>query len=198
VALNYTLVAKNDFVNAREFFEAILKSEDRSAKCLLLVLVFHFRDVQNGKGLRNPFFECLKLLLSMPQYESFVFEAVPLIAKYGYFKDLCRLWQEAKDLKNDTLCLHTCRFFAQQILKEASGERISNAAKFAPREGKKYKMMIQEIAVHMFGDDCKTLLHEYRKKLGEATAHYKQITEQLMSQKRWCDIDPKYVPSLCF
>ncbi len=118
--------------------------------------------------------------------------------RYGYFKDLCRLWQEAKNLKREDFCSHVCQFYAQQILKEASGENVTSAAKFAPREGKKYKMMIQEIAVHMFGQGSKTLLRDYRKKLGEATAHYKQITEQLMSQRRWADIDPKYVPSLCF
>ncbi len=73
VALNYALVSKNDFHNVRQYFEAILKGEDLNAKCLLLTLVYHFRDIQNGKGLRNPFIESIKLLLALPEYHDFVF-----------------------------------------------------------------------------------------------------------------------------
>jgi hypothetical protein len=46
--------------------------------------------------------------------------------------------------------------------------------------------------------ESKTQMKDYRKYLQGIMANYKQITEILMSSKRWDEIDPKYVPSLCF
>jgi hypothetical protein len=63
-----------------------------------VALIFYFRDIEFGKGLRNPFIEGMKLLKSLG-YDDLIKEVLFDIPKYGYFKDYCRLYEEFKEDK---------------------------------------------------------------------------------------------------
>lgn len=61
---------------------------------------------------------------------------IKLIPKYGYFKDLCRLYSEADINHYDELKKIILDFYASKLNQEHIGKKIENCAKFAPREKK--------------------------------------------------------------
>ena len=53
--MNNVLVTKDNFPLVIPYLDKILSSNDIESKINALVLLVHFRDIEKGKGLRNPF-----------------------------------------------------------------------------------------------------------------------------------------------
>ena len=77
-------------------------------------------------------------------------EILTLIPKYGYYKDLCRLFDEAQKEKLNDLKKIIIKFYIERLKEERDGKKIDNCAKFAPREGHKYQAFARAIAKEMF------------------------------------------------
>ena len=72
------------------------------------------------------------------------------IPKYGYYKDICRIYTEAEKKKYEEL-METCtQCFIQKLKQEHDKGKIVNCAKFAPREGRKYKNFAFKLSKAMF------------------------------------------------
>jgi hypothetical protein len=91
------------------------ESKDSHSKVLATVLIFNFRDIEFGKGLRDPFIEGLKLLKDLG-YSDLIKDLLPYIPRYGYFKDYCRLYLEFKE--DEVLKENLCKSFIWHLKKE--------------------------------------------------------------------------------
>lgn len=95
------MVTKDDFARIQPYFENILRNGEEKLKILALTMLLNYRDIEEGKGLRNPLIEGLVYIYD--RFPQFVHDIVPHIPKYGYYKDLCRLYMEANKRKWEKL-----------------------------------------------------------------------------------------------
>lgn len=77
IAMNYKLVTKNDFSSIVPYFDRILNSENHEIKVMAFTLLLHFRDIEQGKGLRNPLIEGLMYIYI--KFPEFVHQIIPHI-----------------------------------------------------------------------------------------------------------------------
>jgi hypothetical protein len=129
-------------------------------KVYLFVLLVHFRDIDQGKGLRNPFIEGI---LEIYKYNKLlVLDIVKHIPQFGYYKDLCRLFNEAEKNKYNDLKEVIVDYYLSRLEEELNSNKIDNAAKFAPREQKKYHSFAVALAIKKFKSQSKNYMKDYR------------------------------------
>ena len=176
----------------------------------LIVLVFQTRDIRGGKGEKMLFYNMfLQLYINYPETVISLLNEIP---NYGYFKDFMNLHEMIVVLQSDRwrYMLHKLQssmidLFAKQLLADketiesakASGAvpKLSLAAKFAPREGKKFKAFYNMLVKRLF-PRSKTPNKDYRSLVVELTATL-EIPEVFMCANRYDEIDFRKVPSLC-
>ena len=56
-AMNNVLVTKDNFPSVIPYLDNIMNSNQIDIKVNALILLVHFRDIEKGKGLRNPFIQ---------------------------------------------------------------------------------------------------------------------------------------------
>ena len=176
----------------------------------LIVLVFQTRDTRGGKGEKMLFYNMLLELYK--NYPETVISLLSEIPNYGYFKDFMNLLEMIAPLQSDLsygdlrkLQSSMIDLFAKQLLADKETiesakafetvPKLSLAAKFAPREGKKFKAFYMMLVKCLF-PRSKTPNKDYRSLVVELTATL-EIPEVFMCAKRYDEINFRKVPSLC-
>jgi Mg-chelatase subunit ChlD len=172
----------------------------------MFLLAFQTRDCRGGKGERSLFHKLfLELASRFPQT---AIDVLPLIPKYGYYKDLFLLAGSIeKDKKEKFYPLRDAvvDLAVQQLFKDlklvadakAAGEKpkgLSLLAKWAPRESGSQKEVAKLLARKMFPDSSSARA-QYRKALAELNV-YLGTVEVKMCGNEWAEIEPTAVPSL--
>lgn len=172
----------------------------------MFLLAFQTRDCRGGKGERSLFQKLFFELAS--RYPQTAIEVLPLIPKYGYYKDLFLLagsiHTDKKEalypLRDAIITLATdqlAKDMASAAKAKECGERakdISLLAKWAPREGGAQKGVAKLLAAKMFPDSS-TSRAQYRKALSELNALLGTV-EVKMCANSWEEIEPTGIPSL--
>jgi hypothetical protein len=151
-----------------------------------LRIIFHFRDISRGHGMKNTFKEfCLWLYRNHADALDQIFIHIPY---YGTWKDLQRIFC-------GTLYEHRIIKFHAENLRESlnllKNDEISQidfgVSKYAPTEGseydKKYKL------VSKFIRELGVTKNEYRKNYLRPLRSINPSVEELMCSGRWNDID---------
>jgi hypothetical protein len=185
-------------------------TEDANLLADLFVLMFQTRDCRGGKGEKMLF---NKLLLELyKEYPETVISLLGEIPNYGYYKDFLILlvliaplqsnldFGDLSRLQNAMIDL-----YAAQLLKDKKEfdscvdtgaiPKLSLAAKYAPREGKHFKVAHKLLVRKLFGKSPRAQ-EQYRKLVVQLTAAL-EIPETLMCARRYDEINFKKVPSLC-
>ena len=123
-------------------------------------------------------------------------ETLRLIPKFGYHKDLCALHAQFSDPERFYVQQRLCELYIRNLERERVWKRFTNAAKYAPRQQKKYERMAFQMAALMFPGQYDAM-RQYREYVRGIQSQYRQVTEELMSARQWDRIDPNLVPSLC-
>lgn len=176
---------------------------------LLIKLVFHLRDPEDGNGERDIHYT---MLLELAKNEPKLVRKLlrPLTGGYnksgkefsempfGSFLDLNKLWSlcessdsaELKTFKNKIEDYYVlCLFF------DKTAEYPTLAAKWAPSEGKKYNTLAKILAQKLFPDLANsTRMKSYRLMLNKIKSKLNLI-EIHMSNKDWASIDVTKIPS---
>ena len=169
----------------------------------LLVMCFQTRNCRGGKGERDLFkIFFLSLYQELPEV---CLKCIPLILHYGYGKDLISICQlTMNDVNNKPLFNYILDFCVQKIKQEyqelldAEKEQrdpksLSLLSKWIPSQ-EKHKLT-RKFAYCMF-PKSKHPLKEYRH-IRTSINKYLNLLETKMCQKRWGQIDPTEIPSLC-
>lgn len=150
-ALNSNLVASNfSWVrNAKVDIGSLLVSATPSDIRYIVLLAFYQRNCRGiGKGEKKISYEIFLQL--MEHFPALVFDVLPLIPEFGYYKDWVHLLEMCDSPKKEELGSKITELFGEQIKKDLAmveeweqgdkkGPRppISNAAKYFPSSGKK-------------------------------------------------------------
>ncbi len=178
----------NKFVSALDKVSDDIKKE---YQIKLFKLVLFIRQPRKGKGEKDIFYSIIEHLYSLDVYKKFTENLVKLVGNFGYYKDWNHIYEKTlhSELKSFTVDLYV------EQLKKDIGENDSNklslAAKWAPREGSVYHEMAKNIASKLVDNSMK----QYRKQLSELNKKLNTV-QTFMCQKHWADIDFKNVPSV--
>lgn len=168
---------------------------DATALADLVVLAFQTRDCRGGKGERQLFGELFALVSKRVSREA-ALAVVPLIPDYGSWRDLCVLYEAAAG--DEGLKARVVEVFAGQLRRDvAAGAKgqLSLAAKYAPREGRKFAGLGAALARALFpGDDRRKAT--YRKAIAGLTKAL-DVPEVKMCGKRWAELEIAAVPGRC-
>ena len=169
----------------------------------LLVMCFQTRNCRGGKGERDLFKTFfLSLYQELPEV---CLKYIPLILHYGYGKDLisiCELTMDDGDKK--PLFNYILDFCVQKIKQEyqelslakkeeRDPESPSLLSKWIP-SNEKHKLT-KKFAYRMF-PNCKDPFKRYRH-IRTFINKYLNLVEIKMCEKKWQEIDPSGIPSLC-
>ena len=174
----------------------------------LIVLTMQTRNCRGGKGEKGLFLE-----MYMEVYRRFPSTSVkllPLVAKYGYYKDLVTI----ADAEEATAPLRTAviEVMAARLRKDATelaaataeGRKprgLSLLAKWAPREGSSGKhkkagpSLAKEVAVKLFWESHPGRERAEYRKVVAALNRALGTVEVKMCGADWASIDPAAVPS---
>lgn len=186
------------------YISAVLDAEGERQEELfedLFVLTFQTRDVLKGKGERDLFYELIFLLYKM--FPNTVLGLLKFIPKFGYWKDVLRLihfidtrveegrynLEEFLELKKALLDLYA---YELKTAGEGEKKRITLSGKWAPREGSMYNDIATQLAERIYPEQSGTFrMRSYRKLVSGLT----KVVEQLMSAKKFSEIDFAHIPS---
>ncbi|KAJ8613236.1 hypothetical protein CTAYLR_004530 [Chrysophaeum taylorii] len=166
---------------------------DPQAPVDLVVMAFQTRDCRGGKGERALFYVLFREIFNLaPETALGLLDLVP---SYGYWKDLFVMHEKGPErLQRAIISL-----VADQLRRDASaldaGDRVSLAAKYAPRQKRRFDCASKALAAALFGtasDNRK----RYRQLVARLTAAL-DTPEVKMCARRWAEIDASRVPSLC-
>lgn len=155
---------------------------------LALRLLFYIRDTRGGMGEKAIFQHLMQeLARQAPRVAQVLY---PLIPEYGYFKDFRPLMDT--DLRNGVMKLYGDQLRADMRAMRA-GKPMSLAAKWAPS----VNTSSQDTRLYgrMLAEAMGLTERQYRKMLAEMRKHL-NVTEVLMSEGHWADIDYAKVPSV--
>lgn len=205
VALFSTLVRNLPVELFSELFANAMKESHESPEYLadLFVLAFQTRNCRGGKGEKVLFY--LFFFHLYTQFPQTVRALLPLIPKFGYFKDLFNMLEDTPDELAD-LQMDILRLIATQLQQDwlhlfnNNVSEISLCAKYAPREGKHFakgqnKVHFQTLVQMLFPDNAFPKA-AYRKMISQLSVSL-NITESKMTAQRYADIDFKKVTSIC-
>lgn len=190
----------------RELFEKCLMNTTIPKQVMMtdmLVMCFQTRNCRGGKGERDLFkIFFLSLYQELPEV---CLKCVPLILHYGYGKDLISLCElTMNDVKNKLLFNSILDFCVQKIKQEyhellvaekenRNPESPSLLSKWLPSK-EKHKLT-KKFAYRMF-PNCKDHFKKYRH-IRTFINKYLNLVETKMCEKKWQEIDPSGIPSLC-
>ncbi len=165
-------------------------------------LLFHMRDIRNGRGEKKMSQLIFKdILIKKPDLYK---ELIPKIVEYGYYKDLLEI---IKDLDIKQYSQSTIDFFKEQLLQDFNKIKttggindsntsdsvlsISLCAKWAPSENGQYEFIAKLLAktMKMSNKKYRIMISKLRSSIG--------ITETYMSSRNFKAIDFNKVPSKC-
>jgi hypothetical protein len=189
----------------------IRSTEDANLLSDLFVLMFQTRDCRGGKGEKMLFNRMLLELFK--DYPETVILLLSEIPNYGYYKDFMILLEmivplqsnlefgDLTRLQNAMIDLYATQLLRDKLELDESTlvpgkiPKLSLAAKFAPREGKHFKLAYKKLVRKLFGKS-RTANEEYRKLVVPLTTAL-EVPEVLMCARRYDELNFKKVPSLC-
>jgi hypothetical protein len=216
VDLFFKLVRNFPEDEMKQMIQAILSGPlDGNNIADLFVLLFQTRDARGGKGEKKLFYVFfIELFKKFPRT---INSLLGEIRTYGYFKDFMNLEEFIQSIQdNDSIEFNKLygeynyllglmiQIYADQLRKDEislnsapTGEvpELSLAAKFAPREGKKFNKFYKKLVKILF-PDSKSANKDYRELVVKLTKAL-EIPEVLMCANRWDEINFSRVPSLC-
>ena len=185
VDLNFAVASLRNAEEAaiiRKFIVAF--NEDR---VLAMKWLFFLRDVRGGLGERRSFRIIIRYLATA--YTDMVANLVEIMAEYGRYDDLLILLDTP--VENQVLS-HIAMQLREDIINMENHETVSLCAKWMPsnntssQESRKMAVKLQKA--------MNFTAKQYRKMLAELRA-YMNVTEVLMSDNRWEEIDYSGVAS---
>ena len=151
------------------------------------IIAFYTRDCRQGKGERKVGLKMFKLLYRL-DHERF-YKIMELIPTFGRWDDLIKIMKNGSELMR----VITTQLF-QDINDMDSGKKISLLGKWLPTENSKLDKKHNFIT--NFCDYTFLTKREYRKMIS-SLRKYLNITERLMCEKKWNEIEYSKVPAKC-
>jgi hypothetical protein len=204
LTLFFSLVRNIPDERLYHFMKNIIDTRDLKIISNLIILTFQTRNCRGGKGEKLLFYKMfLKLYETYPQT---MISCLPLIKKYGYFKDYF-LMLELSEPNFIPLHIGIIKILVKQIkddIKELSqgSKSISLCAKYMPRENhhfssKKNRRFFTMLVKELIGGITNHHLKIYRTEFIVPLTKYLDITENYMASKRFDEINFEKVPSRC-
>jgi hypothetical protein len=171
----------------------------------LLVLVFHTRDILEGKGERDLFYKMFLHLFNFSPRKDVELGVLSLVPDYGAWFDLQRLVKDGQDGTVDkALISRVLDVYSTQLVNDCNGmSGLSLAAKWAPREGKSDSWLAKLLARSMYRvfpshTEC---YKKYRQMLshlnGKLDTVERKMCHDAEGQHHFASISPGKVPSRC-
>lgn len=184
----------NRDLSRQTLYTYIDKILDKDEKMLedLFVLSFHVRDILEGKGERQLFYDMFSYIFKKFPEKSI--ELMTHIPEYGAWFDLQHLTE--CDITDDGI-KKIVQMYGSQLTKDnESPNNLSLAAKWVPRENKKYGWISKKIAEYldMNVGDYRRFVSDLNKRLNTVEIMMCHDENHL---HHFSDIDPAKVPSLC-
>jgi hypothetical protein len=151
------------------------------------IIALYTRDCRQGKGERKVGLRMLKILFKRDP-ERF-YKIAELIPTFGRWDDLIKIMKNGSELMR----VITTQLF-QDINDMDSNRKISLLAKWLPTEN--CKLDKKHNFITSFCDYTFLSKREYRKTIS-SLRKYLKITERLMCEKKWGEIEYSKVPSKC-
>lgn len=168
-------------------FKEAMKETPREA----LRWLFYLRDCRGGMGERETFRKILVPLLEECKELQAVF--LELVPEYGYWKDLCVIYEMTKDAKMKQAISD---IFVTQIIEDIRNslhdKSISLAGKYMPTDTTK-RTGFRQLANHI-QHDLGINTKQYRK-IARSLRGYLDVVEKKMSRNEWEAIKYETVPS---
>jgi Mg-chelatase subunit ChlD len=211
VDLFFALVRNIPDVRLKSLVSACFDDSSTSAHTMasdLVILAFQTRDCRGGKGERDLFH--LLFLEIAERFPETALNLVPLIPKYGYWKDVFVLASKATAadakvgpaLTDAIVALAVSQLKSDfEILSAAASagvkpQGISLLGKWAPREGNKnHKTMVSKLAQALFPSSGTSAKVQYRRMVSDLNRHLGTV-EVKMCEHAWGEIEATAVPSL--
>jgi hypothetical protein len=194
--LNNIIRNTNDTNVKKEYLVKLVKM------CLFL------RECRKGKGLRKVFYHIVNWMWF--EYKDIAKFMIELIKDFGYFGDFSQLFEmNYKDFKiysDATVNNYLIDVYAAQLTQDLSYynvkeyNKMSLAAKWAPRENSKYNNFSKELAKKLcrpinLSKSLQQTKKSYRKLIAKLNAVL-NTTETFMCDKKWSMINFENVPSV--
>ena len=171
----------------------ILASKSDAALLQMIVQAFNLRDVRGGRGLRKPFYIIMGTLYEV--YPDLTISLLELVPHYGSWMDLFNL------ISYDIPPRYIFKIAAKQLEEDEKrlpyGGPVSFLAKWAPREGKRFKAVAKAFAYYLAGPQATEAMHSqimasYRKRMSRLNLAMRTV-ETLECADRWDEINPARV-----
>ena len=200
----------------RIFFQSEHHPNVENLKAVALALVAHTRDTVGGKGEYALFYQLMEVLVTMsephPEFAPVVNElltktVIPTDRRppYGSWKDVKCLLDHLRGAYGESRLLarpifdFAVQLLADQLLADSdkpSGEPISLAGKWAPREKRAFGWLAPHVAAACFPALPPTSACRAYRKLLSALNRRLRTVQVLQCERRWSDIDfDKHVTS---
>ena len=133
----------------------ILDSKSDAALLQMIVQTFNLRDVRGGRGLRKPFYVIMGTLYEV--YPDLTISLLELVPHYGSWMDLFNL------ISYDIPPRYIFKIAAKQLEEDEKrlpyGGPVSFLAKWAPREGKRFRVVAKAFAYYLAGPQATEAMH---------------------------------------
>ena len=207
--------ANEGYINAtlNNLNNIIRKTEDNNIKkeylLKLVKMCLFIREHRKGKGLRKVFYQIINWMWF--EYKDITKFLIDSIKDFGYFGDFSQLFEMNYDIyiSHDiefTVNGYLLKVYAAQLTQDMSYynvdkyNKISLAAKWAPRENSKYNNFAKALAKKMFRPiDHTRSLQQTKKSYRKLIAKLNSVlntTETFMCNKKWSMINFNNVPSV--
>lgn len=193
--------------------DLLKKAMDTSKFEDLVVLAYHTRDILEGKGERDLFYQMF-LQLYKEHSENMV-KTMPLISYYGAWFDLQKLIATGtkegsidcigdEKIENHPIIKRAVELYVEQIKKDSLNENdkeLSLAAKWVPRENKKNGWLGELVAKRMFPELGKKSYKPFRQMISSINKRLNTVETMMChdvnKEHHWSEINPSNVPSRC-
>jgi hypothetical protein len=194
VALSIKLVRGAVYEELVDGLEAVLAMGTDEAIRDAALLTFLARDVRGGKGERDVFYALFDVLYKWNK--GFAESLMEFIPEYGSWYDIFHMAYTDTEMREALLNVAKAQLEKDEALIALNPEsHISLLAKWAPREGKKYREVADAFALLLYGKGIKysKRMRLYRKRLSRLNASLATV-ETMECDGRWDEIVPAHVP----
>ena len=204
--------------------DSVLEYKDNVTIKKLFLLMFQTRACRGGKGEKEIFYDMFLKLWRVEQKTCIAL--LPLIPFYGYWKDLFQIVKRMdQKYDNKDLLLAVKELIVFQMRNDFANDKGSLLWKFFPRENKEFaggkgwkwpsKLKWKDVSdsskfpKKSYNQKCLRFLWEsvladvnqnpknFRKTLNSFVKKMGGTAENLMSEKKWNEIEADKIPSLC-
>jgi len=179
--------------SSEKYLEFLLGESWKVSPLDTLKIIFYIRDCRGGKGEKRIFTACIRWLIE--HHLQVAKDCIKYIPHYGKWKDLLIIFA-GTPLEEAAIYFHTDQLRKDlEIVKEEDEKpHISLAAKYAPSEKSKFDKKYNMVAKYCAALGVNKV--QYRKHILGPLRALNNIVEQLMTAKRWEDVDYSQVPSI--